>query len=143
MFICLFSIPNLPSINEDDLPTILSLKILDLQILTQCDIHSLDFILHCMPNLQEFSLTLITGRLDTSFIDVLLDGNNWQQMLTRRISNLNKFDFHISFLTDQGLFDLNLILDSFHYFLARYDGWHMAISRWETFKGFIPCKSKT
>ncbi|CAF1445429.1 unnamed protein product, partial [Rotaria sordida] len=69
-------IPNLLSINEDDLPTISSLKILDLQILTQFDIHSLDHILNCMPNLQDFSFTFIIGHLDTLFIDDLLDGNN-------------------------------------------------------------------
>ncbi|CAF3987268.1 unnamed protein product [Rotaria sordida] len=132
------NIPNLLSLNEDDLPTIPSLKILDLQIFTEFDIHSLHHILHCIPNLQDFSFTLINEHLDTPFIDDLLDGNNWQQILTRHVSNLNKFNFHMSFLTDEGLFDLNLVLNSFRCFLTRYDNWHMAISRWEIFEEFIP-----
>ncbi|CAF4550065.1 unnamed protein product, partial [Rotaria sp. Silwood2] len=141
MFIFFFSIPNLLSLNEDDLPKIPSLKILDLQIFTEFDIHSLHHILHCIPNLQDFSFSLIIEHLDTPFIDDLLDGNNWQQILIRHVSNLNKFNFHMSFLTDEGLFDLNLVLNSFRCFLTRYDNWHMAISRWETFEEFIPSKS--
>ncbi|CAF3427275.1 unnamed protein product, partial [Rotaria sp. Silwood2] len=138
MFIFFFSIPNLLSLNEDDLPKIPSLKILDLQIFIEFDIHSLHHILHCIPNLQDFSFSLIIEHLDTPFIDDLLDGNNWQQILIRHVSNLNKFNFHMSFLTDEGLFDLNLVLNSFRCFLTRYDNWHMAISRWETFEEFIP-----
>ena len=67
--------------------------------MTQCDIHSLGLILHCMPNLQEFSFTLIVERLHTPFIDVFLNGNNWQQMLASHSSYLTKFDIHMSFLT--------------------------------------------
>ncbi|CAF0908414.1 unnamed protein product [Rotaria sordida] len=129
-------IPNVQSINEDDLPRVASLKIFDLHILTQCDIHSLGLILHCMPNLREFSFTFIVEHLHTLFIDVLLNGNNWQQILTSHLSHLTKFDIHMSFLTHDGLVNSKLILDSFRCFCTQYDGWHMAISRWKTFQDF-------
>ncbi|CAF1283264.1 unnamed protein product [Rotaria magnacalcarata] len=134
------NIPNILPVNENDLPTVSSLKILDLQILTQSDVHSIDHILHCMPNLQGFSFTLIMEDLDTPCIDDLIDGNVWQQILTRHVSNLKKFDFHMSFLTDERFFDLDLVLNSFRCFLTRYDGWHMAICRWKTFEEPISYK---
>ncbi len=113
-----------------------------MQILTECDIHSLGLILHCMPNLREFCFTFFVGHFDTQYFDILLDGNNWQQTLTSHVPYLNKFDFHISFLMVEELFDLDWILNSFRYFVVQYDGWHMAISRWKTFRRFRPCKSK-
>ncbi|CAF1474791.1 unnamed protein product, partial [Rotaria sordida] len=128
-------ISNALSINKNDLPIVASLKKFDLQILTQFDIHSLGLILHCMPNLHEISFTFITKDLNTPFIDVLLNGNIWQQILISHVQYLNKFNIHISLLTDEGLFDLKSILDSFRCFVTQFDGWHMAISRLETFEG--------
>ncbi|CAF1471388.1 unnamed protein product [Rotaria sordida] len=130
-----FNISNALSINKNDLPIVASLKKFDLQILTQFDIHSLGLILHCMPNLHEISFTFITKDLNTPFIDVLLNGNIWQQILISHVQYLNKFNIHISLLTDEGLFDLKSILDSFRCFVTQFDGWHMAISRLETFEG--------
>jgi hypothetical protein len=142
MFIIFFSNPNVLSINKDKLPRVTSLKIFDLHIFTQCNIHSLARVLHCMPNLQKFSFTFIVEYLHTPFIDVLLNGINWQQMLTSHVPHLIKFDIHISFLTHNGLLNSKLILDSFRCFLTQYHGWHMAISRWTTFQRSILCKSK-
>ncbi|CAF3871959.1 unnamed protein product [Rotaria sordida] len=133
-------IPNALSINKDDLPIVASLKKFDLQILTQFDIHSLSLILYCMPNLQDINFTFITEYLDldTPYIDVLLNGNIWQQILISHVPYLNTFNIHISLLTNDGLFDLQSILDSFRCFLTQFDGWHMAISRLETFRYSIP-----
>ncbi|CAF1644962.1 unnamed protein product [Rotaria sordida] len=133
-------IPNALSINKDDLPIVASLKKFDLQILTQFDIHSLSLILYCMPNLQDINFTFITEYFDTPYIDVLLNGNIWQQILISHVPYLNTFNIHISLLTNDGLFDLQSILDSFRCFLTQFDGWHMAISRLETFRYSIPYK---
>ncbi|CAF3743671.1 unnamed protein product [Rotaria sordida] len=140
MLLFLFSVLNILSINEDDLPTSLLLKSFDLQILTQCDVDSLDIILRCMPNLREFTFTFIVGPLDTPYYNILLDGNNWQQVLTSRVPYLNKFDFHMSFYMFEESFNLDLILNSFRCFVTQYDDWHMAISRWKTFQEPISCK---
>ncbi|CAF1389964.1 unnamed protein product [Adineta steineri] len=134
------NIPNFPYINEDDLPTISTLQILDLQIFTQCNIHSLNLILHCMPNLQELSLTLVNNHVNQWLIDSFINGNNWQRMLTSHVANLKVFDFHMSFLMDNRLLDSNVILNSFRYFVTHYNGWHMAISRWITFEDIGPGK---
>ncbi|CAF1403818.1 unnamed protein product [Adineta steineri] len=132
------NIPNFPSINEDDLPAIPILKILNLQIFTQCNIHSLSLILHCMSNLQELSLTLVNNHMNQWLIDSFINGNNWQRMLTGYVANLKVFDFHMSFLMDNRLLDLNLILNSFRYFVTHYNGWHMGISRWITYEDIGP-----
>ncbi|CAF1462892.1 unnamed protein product [Rotaria sordida] len=133
-------IPNALSINKDDLPIVASLKKFDLQILTQFDIHSLSLILYCMPNLQDINFTFITEYIDTPYIHVLLNGNIWQQILISHVPYLNTFNIYISLLTNDGLFDLQSILDSFRCFLTQFDGWHMAISRLETFRYSIPYK---
>ena len=110
-----------------------------MQILTHCDVHSLGLILSCMPNLHEFSFTFIMERFAIPFNDVLLDGNIWQNILTIHVPYLNKFDIHISVMREE-LFGLKSILDSFRCFVTQYDGWHMAVSRWETFEK--KCKLK-
>ncbi|CAF3710140.1 unnamed protein product [Rotaria sp. Silwood1] len=108
-----FSIPNPLSINKYDLPTVASLKKFDLQILTKFDIHSLDVILRCMPNRHEISFTFITKNPNTPLIDILFNGNIWQQILINHVPYLNKFNIHISVLTDKELFDLKSVLVSF------------------------------
>jgi hypothetical protein len=110
-----------------------------LQILTQFDIHSLSLILSCMSNLRELNFTYITEHLDTPFIDLLINGNIWQQILTSHVPYLNKFNIHMSLLTPERL-DLKSILDSFRCFVRQYHGWQMAVSQWETYGHSIPCK---
>jgi hypothetical protein len=105
------------------------------------DIRSLDLILRCMPNIQEFCFTLMDDYTDTPFIDIILDRDYWQQMLTSRVPYLKKFDFLMSLVMADNLIDLDWLLDSFRCFVTQYDGWHMAISRWEPFRRDIPCKS--
>ena len=142
LFLSLFSAPNLPPLNEDDLPILPLLKSFDLQIPTIYDINLLSLILRCMPTLREFSFTYIEEYLDPLFIDTFIDGNHWQQILTNRVPYLNQFNFHISFITEKNntSFDLDWIVDSFRCFLTQYAGWHMAASQWQTFKDSIPCK---
>ncbi|CAF4753646.1 unnamed protein product, partial [Rotaria sp. Silwood2] len=125
---------------KNDLPTVASLKKFDLQILTKFDIHSLDVILHCMPNLNELIFTFITKISNTPFIDILFNGHIWQQILINHVPYLNKFNIHISVLTDKGLFDLKSILDSFRCFVTQCDGWHMAVTRLQPFERPIKCK---
>ncbi|CAF4897000.1 unnamed protein product [Rotaria sp. Silwood2] len=135
-----FSIPNPLSMNKNDLPRVVSLKKFFLEILTQFDINSLGIILYCMPNLQQISFTFIAEYLDTSFINILFNGNIWQQILINYVPYLKKFDIYISVLTDKGLFDLKSILDSFRCFVTQYNGWNMSVTRLRAFEKPKKCK---
>ncbi|CAF2741349.1 unnamed protein product [Rotaria sp. Silwood2] len=135
-----FNIPNPLSMNKNDLPRVVSLKKFFLEILTQFDINSLGIILYCMPNLQQISFTFIAEYLDTSFINILFNGNIWQQILINYVPYLKKFDIYISVLTDKGLFDLKSILDSFRCFVTQYNGWNMSVTRLRAFEKPKKCK---
>ncbi|CAF4378740.1 unnamed protein product [Rotaria socialis] len=59
-------------------------------------------------------------------------------MLTCHVHYLNKFDFHISLLTNGQPIDLDNILNSFKPFIGLYEKWDMwCISRWK-FMPYIP-----
>ncbi len=135
-----FSNLNLKIVNENDLPRLKSLKEFDLHMMTQCDLNCLNSVLHCMPNLEQFSFTFINERVNQPFIDTLLDGNNWQQILRNRLPNLIKFDVHMSLLTTNQQFDSKQILESFRCFVKEYSNWHLSVSRWKSFVDFLPCK---
>ena len=134
--------PSLPSIDETNLPISSLLKSFDLQVvMARCDIRSIDLILRCMPNIHRFIFTLIVDYHISPFIIDLIDGKNWQEMLTTYVPYLNKLDFHISFVTNGMPMDLNEILNSFRCFLKQYYQWQMGIKRWKV-NPDLPCKSK-
>lgn len=66
----------------------------------------------------------------TNIIDVLY-GEFWEDLLSQYVPRLCKFDFFIS-VVYAGIqpVDLDDIVNSFQYFVTRYDGWHMAASQW-------------
>ncbi|CAF3298577.1 unnamed protein product [Rotaria sp. Silwood2] len=132
------NVPSLPSINEDDLPKSLLLKKFDLQIvMIRCDIQLIGLILRCMPNLHRFVFTIIVDKNISPFMMDLINGQNWREMLTCHVPYLNKFDFHMSLLTNGQPIDLDNILNSFRSFINLYEKWDMCISRWK-FMPYIP-----
>jgi hypothetical protein len=112
-------------------PILTHLTFLDLYTVEVEDVSFLEHILNCMPNLIQFTITfMLINKILTNIIDVL-DGQFWEELLSRHAPRLCKFDFFISVIhTGRQLVDLDDIVDSFEYFLTRYDGWHMAASRW-------------
>ncbi|CAF5092447.1 unnamed protein product, partial [Rotaria sp. Silwood1] len=99
IYLFLLDVPNLPFINENDLPLSSSLKSFHLQIImTRYKIHSIDLILHCMPKLDQFGFIFIVDQNISPFIMNLTNGQNWCEMLTSDVSYLKKFDFRISLL---------------------------------------------
>ncbi|CAF5162442.1 unnamed protein product, partial [Rotaria sp. Silwood1] len=78
IYLFLLDVPNLPFINENDLPLSSLLKSFDLQIImTRYTIHSIDLILHCMPKLDQFGFIFIVDQNISPFIMNLTDGRNW------------------------------------------------------------------
>jgi hypothetical protein len=112
-------------------PILSHLTFLDLYTVEIEDVSFLDDILNCMPNLIQFTITVMLSRkILTDIIDVL-DGYFWEELLSQHVPRLCKFDFFISVIhTGPQLVDLDDIVDSFEYFRTRYDGWHMTASRW-------------
>ena len=102
--------------NEHESSTISPLKILDLQIWIQFDIRSLNSILHCVPSLEEFCVNVLSDDMNAPFMDLLINGHNWQRLLTSHLPNMKKFDFLMSFLISDKLLDSTAILHSFNYF---------------------------
>ncbi|CAF1283481.1 unnamed protein product [Adineta ricciae] len=127
---------NLLSMNEHESSTISPLKILDLQIWIQFDIRSLNSILRCVPSLEEFCVTVLNDNMNAPFMDLLINGHNWQRLLTSYMPNMKKFDFLMTFLIGDKSLDSTAILHSFNYFQRQYDSWHMAVSRWQILQEF-------
>jgi len=82
-----------------------------------------------MPNLRQFIFTLLSSEQVSYYIDDLLNGHEWQQMLTTHVLHLKTFDFLMSLFSPPSLPDINDIIYSFKYFFVHYDGWHMTIKR--------------
>ncbi|CAF3017485.1 unnamed protein product [Rotaria sp. Silwood2] len=112
----------------------------------RCDIQLIGLILRCMPNLHRFVFTIIVDKNISPFMMDLINGENWREMLTCHVLYLNKFDFHISLLTNGQPIDLDNILNSFRSFINLYEKWDMCISRWKfmpyiPYLPLFPCKS--
>jgi hypothetical protein len=59
----------------------------------------------------------------------LLDGNVWKQMVELYIPCLSKFEFHMSIEKRYPKLDLDIIVNSFEYFVTKYSNRHMIIDR--------------
>jgi len=103
----------------------------DLKILAVCDSRSIGYILRCMPNLMHLYFHLTIRKTTWPFPGELLDGYVWQQMLERYVSCLSKFEFHMSIVKRYPKLDLDIIVNSFEYFVRKYSNWHMIIDRWK------------
>ncbi|CAF3431311.1 unnamed protein product [Rotaria sp. Silwood2] len=97
-----------PSINENDLPILPHVISFDLEILARCDSRSIGYILRCMPNLMYFYFLLVTRKAAWPFPGELLDGHVWQEIL-----------------------NLDIVVNSFEYFVKKYFNWNIIIDRWK------------
>jgi hypothetical protein len=84
-----------------------------------------------MPNLHRFVFTYLFDIYIPPFTTDLMNGQNWREILTSHVPHLNKFDFHMSFLTSGEPIDLDNILNSFKCFSNLYHQWDMCITRWQ------------
>lgn len=88
-------------------------------------------ILRCMPNLQYFFFIFGPYNSRHVFPVELYDGYEWKEMLELYVPHLSKFEFHMSILKAYLPVDLDIVIDSFEYFVTKYSNWHMIIDRWK------------
>ncbi|CAF3864820.1 unnamed protein product [Rotaria sp. Silwood1] len=79
-----------------------------------------------LPYLSKFEFHIA----EWPFPGELLDGYVWQQMLELHLPYLSKFEFHMSIVKIFPILDLDIIVNSFEYFVRKYSNWHMIIDRW-------------
>ncbi|CAF4031151.1 unnamed protein product, partial [Rotaria sordida] len=119
------------SINENDLPILPQMISFDLIVFARCDTRSIGYILRCMPNLKYFIFILGPHKSRRLFPSELIDGHVWQQMLELSVPYLSKFEFHMSVCNNSPPIDLDIVIDSFEYFVRKYPNWHMVIDQWK------------
>jgi hypothetical protein len=95
-----------------------------------CDTRSIAYILRCMPNLIRFKFFYAMQTVAWPFVDDLVNGSAWQQMLEIYVPFLSQFDFHISIGKSYPKLDLDMVVNSFQYFVKKYPKWQMIIDRW-------------
>ncbi|CAF1359543.1 unnamed protein product [Rotaria sordida] len=120
-----------PFINENDLPISPQVTPFDLSTFGICDIRSIAYILRCMPNLIRFKFLHGTRKIALPVVDDLVNGYAWQQLLEMHVPFLSKFDFHISSVKSYPKLDIDMVVNSFQYFVKKYPKWQMIIDRWE------------
>ncbi|CAF4417424.1 unnamed protein product [Adineta steineri] len=62
----------------------------------------------------------------------LIDGYAWQEMLELYVPYLLKFEFHMSIWKPCPRTDLDIVVNSFRYFVTKYSNWHMIIDQWSS-----------
>jgi hypothetical protein len=120
----------LPATYKNNPPISPSLKTFYLCIGTLYSFHTLNLILHCMPNLRQFFITIIisSSLASTMWTNVIM-GNEWQRLLTINTFQLDILDIFL-FVVDTNIVpDMNVIIKSFDYFARKYDDWSVAIHR--------------
>jgi hypothetical protein len=93
-----------------------------------------------MPNLIRFKFIYAMRTADWPFTDDLVNGSAWQKMLEIYVPFLSQFDFHISILKKYPKLDLDMVVNSFQYFVEKYSKWQMIIDQW-TPDAAVPSKS--
>ena len=135
-----FSVSNQePFINENDLPISPQLTTFDLSMFAICDTRSIAYILRCMPNLIRFKFFYTMRTEAWPLVDDLVNGYAWQQMLEIYVPFLSQLDFHISILKRYPKLDLDMVVNSFQYFVKKYPKWQMITDRWSPYDN-IPRK---
>ncbi|CAF3834434.1 unnamed protein product [Rotaria sordida] len=99
-------VQNCSTVYQDYVPVLSSLEFFDLQIKAMCSSEHI-----------------------SNYINDLLDGHQWQRILTNHVPYLKKFDFLIILLNRRALLNLDYIVNSFQYFVVHYDDWHMIVKR--------------
>ena len=96
LFFCFSDPISTLSLNDIGHPILPQMISFNLIMSAMCDIYSIAYILHCMPNLNRFNFSL-TGRMaGLPYYRELFNGYVWQQILERYVPCLSKFEFYIS-----------------------------------------------
>ncbi|CAF4643435.1 unnamed protein product [Rotaria sp. Silwood2] len=119
-----------PFFNKNSLPISPQLISFDLSIFAICDIRSIAYILRCMPNLIHFKFLHGIRAVALPFVNDLVNGYTWQHMFEIHVPLLSKFDFHILIENKYPKLNLDMVVNSFQYFVKKYPGWQMIIDRW-------------
>jgi len=83
-----------------------------------------------MPNLIRFKFFHAPRLVVWPFVDDVVNGYVWQQMLELHVPFLSKFDFYILIARRYPKLDLDMVVNSFQYFVKKYSKWQMIIDRW-------------
>jgi hypothetical protein len=83
-----------------------------------------------MRNLIYFKFLHGLRKVAWPFDNNLANGYVWQKLLERIVPNLCKFDFYILLAKRFPKLDLNVVTNSFDFFVKKYSNWHMIIDRW-------------
>ncbi len=83
-----------------------------------------------MPNLIRFKFLHALQLVAWPFGDEVVNGYVWQQMLELHVPFLTKFDFYILIARRYPKLDLDMVVNSFQYFVEKYSKWQMIIDRW-------------
>ncbi len=119
-----------PSITSNDFPISTQVTSFYLSIHCICDMRSLVYVLACMRNLIYFKFLHGLRKVAWPFDNNLANGYVWQKLLERIVPNLCKFDFYILLAKRFPKLDLNVVTNSFDFFVKKYSNWHMIIDRW-------------
>ncbi|CAF1311754.1 unnamed protein product [Rotaria sp. Silwood1] len=122
-----------PFIYEIDLVISSQIKSFHLSISVECSIRSIGYILRCMPNLIHFKFYHEARTVQWENAQDLVNGYKWQNMFEIHVPFLSKFDFHMLIQKYNPKLDLDMIINSFEYFLKKYPEWQMIIDRWKTY----------
>ncbi|CAF3168625.1 unnamed protein product [Rotaria sp. Silwood2] len=122
-----------PFIYENDIVISPQIKSFHLSISVECSIRSIGYILRCMPNLIHFKFYHEARTVQWENAQDLVNGYKWQNMFEIHVPFLSKFDFHMSIQKYNPKLDLDMIINSFEYFLKKYPEWQMIIDRWKTY----------
>ncbi|CAF1217550.1 unnamed protein product [Rotaria sordida] len=122
-----------PFINENDLVISPQIKSFHLSTTVECNIHSIGLILRCMPNLIHFKFYHGTRKVQWQNAQDLINGHKWQNMFEIHVPFLSKFDFHMSIMKYNPKCDLDMIINSFEYFVKKNPEWQLIVDRWENY----------
>ncbi|CAF3938525.1 unnamed protein product [Adineta steineri] len=120
----------IPSVDEDDLPVLSHVISFELTFYVAWNTASISYLLRCMHNLKYFIFMFGPYKSKYLFPVDLIDGYVWQEMLELYVPYLLKFEFHMSIWKYSPRTDLNIVINSFKYFVNKYSNWHMIIDQW-------------
>ena len=93
-----FSVPmTIPFVSENNFPVLSQVITFELILSAPWDIHSIAYVLRCMPNLRYFFFLLWPCASKEFFPLDFIDGHVWHDILERYVPYLSKFEFHMAF----------------------------------------------
>ena len=89
-----------------------------------------------MPNLIHFKFLHGIRSVASSFINDLVNGYTWQHLFEMHLPFLSKYDFHILIKNKYTKLNLDMVINSFEYFVKKYPEWQMIIDRWASYNKY-------